>query len=867
MEKTPPRWATRFLEWYCHPRLLEEIQGDLLELYERDLTKSRLVANVRFVWRVIRFFRLENMKKNNIHKYLPFHPAMLKNILKISVRSFLRYPGHSLTNITGLAAGFTCAMLILLWVMHEFAYDQFHSNKTQLYEVVTHVDADGSIQTHPVAGFNMDVSSVPEIESVTRISTGTRWPNESCFRPSRNPDDCVYFNGVYADPSLFVNFNFPILKGDASPLNDPNQIAISETMARTLYAGEDPVGKHIKIDDHFEVEIVSVFRDVPTESSIQFDFAMPFNVVMKLWGVDENMMKQQFFDTYVKTVQPVDAAALTAKLNDEKVIGADYKSQKVSYQAIPFQDWHLHSKFENGVAAGGRIEYVHFFIVIGALILLLAVINFVNMATARSTLRAREIGIRKVTGALRGSIMLQFMGESFLIVLIAFGVACGATYLAIPFFNQLIGEPISTQLLDGRIVVYAAGLLIFVALLSGFYPSLIVSSFQPAEIMKGTFSVKQASPMSLRKMLMVVQLSVSVAIMIFSGVLYKQLDFITQINLGFDRKNTIRLEPTYKLLKSYDAFKNNLMSNPVIAGVGASNANPLNAGGGTIGVSWPGKPEDLRVSFQAIGCTFDFPKTIGLQLLEGRMFEPTPGDSLHGEVLITPMAAKTMNLKDPIGTVITIGNNSCRVIGMVNDFNTTSLHESMAPAILQRTDILHISAIYVKYEAGKAQEALALVNEAYRKLEPSFTMKYWFQDDEFDNLYKTEILISRLVLIFSVVTLVIAGIGIAGLATFNVMRKKKEISLRRVFGATVPETLWVLVREFSWVLLLSLSAGIPVAWYASHQWLEGFAYRTATPWWIFVGSTAGVLLLVTAIVWILGQKTIATNPVQTLRNE
>ncbi|MGE0770085.1 MAG: ABC transporter permease [Cyclobacteriaceae bacterium] len=865
----PPKWANRFLEWYCNPSLLEEIQGDVFEIYERDYARtSRMRANARFVWNVIRFFRWSNIRKNKLFDHLPFHPAMIKNILTISLRNFIRYPGYSITNILGLAAGFACAMIILLWVMHEFSYDQFHENKSQLYKVVTHVDANGSVQTHPVAGYNLNSSSVAEIDHITRMVTGTRWPNELCFRPNDNPDVCVYFNGVYADPFLFTDFSITILQGDANPLGMPNQIAISNKMASALYPGEDPIGKQIKIDDHFDVVISAVFEDVPTQSTIQFDFAMPFNVVMKLWGIDEDMMNAQFFDTYIKTHQSVEPAVLTERLNSENVIGAEYKKQKVSYEAVPFTKWHLNSKFENGVATGGRIDYVWFFVIIGALIVLLAVINFVNMSTARSALRAKEIGIRKVNGAVRASLILQFMGESFLFVLVAFGVAVSAAHFTIPAFNQLIGEPLSIRLLQVETIFYLAGFLVLVALLAGFYPALVISSLQPAGIIKGQIAGGRTGSMNLRKVLMVVQLSASVVIIIFSGILYHQLDFVTQTNLGFDRKNTLRVEPTYELLKSYDVFKNDLMSNPIIEGVGASNTNPLSTGGGNVGVSWPGKPENLRVSFKTIGTHYDFPETIGLQLLDGRFFGRTSLiDSLHSEVVISEMSAKVMGLEEPVGTRITIGDSQCEVIGVVNDFHTASLHEAMAPVILYRTDILHVSAIYIKYQPGKAREAQAIVNDAYRKIEPKFTMKYWFQDDTFDNLYKTEILAGKLVLIFALIALVIASIGIAGLATFHVMRKTKEIGIRRVFGASVSEALFVLLREFSTVLLIGMVVSVPVAWYVSSRWLEGFAYRTGLPWWIFLATVSGVFVLVVLIVWVQGQKTITTNPTQTLRSE
>ncbi|MBX2947571.1 MAG: ABC transporter permease [Cyclobacteriaceae bacterium] len=869
-KSTPPKWAEHFLEWYCRADLLEQIQGDVHELYNRTAKNNKRKADFLFIWNVLRFFRWKNIKKRKPNQENTiFYAAMLKNILTVSFRNFLRYPGHSFINVTGLAAGFTCAFLILLWVSHEYSFDQFHNNKEQLYKVLTHVDANGTIQTYDVAGNNMDVSSVPEIESMTRISSGNRWPHELCFRPEGKPNECIYFNGIYSNETLFSNFNFPILSGDTNPLNKPAQIAISEKMAQTLFSSENPIGKTIKIDDTREVIIASIFKNIPGQSSIQFDFALPFDILKKQWGINDDMLAQQFFSIYLKTKLPVKTKTLTEKLNNEQVISAAYKAQNIKYEAYAFTDWHLKSKFENGLNSGGRIEYVTLFIIIGILVMLMAVINFVNMATARAALRAKEIGLRKVTGAYRGSLIVQFMGEAFFIVFVAFLISALVTQLVLPFFSQLIGEPLTLNLLSEKIPLYLASGLILIALMAGFYPAFIISSFQPATILKGQLSNATTGSLRLRKALMVVQLSASVGIIIFGSILFRQLEFITQTNLGFDRSNTIRLEPTFTLLKNYDAFKNDLLSNPIIESVGASDSNPLSTGGGNVGVTWQGKSPDLRVSFKTIGCFHDFPETIGLQLLDGNNFhaERQIHDSLATEVLISKKAAAIMGFDNPIGEKITIGDAACEIVGVVNDFHTASLHNAIEPVILYRKKIYNVSAIYIKYQAGMAQQAQEIVNTAYKKIEPTFTMKYWFQDETFNELYKTEILASRLVIIFSIIALVIAIIGIAGLATFNVMRKTKEIGIRRVFGASIPEVLGVLFKEFSWVLLFAVIVSTPIAWYSSNQWLNGFAYRTAIPWWIFVSTVVGTALLILIIIWLQGRKTIGTNPTLVLRSE
>lgn len=870
MGPTPPKWADRFLEWYCRPELLEEIQGDAYELYYRRLKNSKRKADLFFVWNVLRFFRLKNIQKrrkqnNSTH----LTAAMIKNFLTVSIRNFLRQPGHAFLSLFGLTAGFTCAFLILLWISHEFSFDRFHADADRIFNVVTHVDANGSIQTYDVAGYNMNVSTVPEIESVVTISSGTRWPHELCFRSENRPDECVYFNGVFSNGSLFSTFNFPIVQGDQNPLKEKANIAISEKMAAALYGNESPIGKTIKIDGWQDVVIASVYKDTPLNSSIKFDFALPYAVVQKLWGVNDEQFNQNFFNTYIKTSSTVSAAQLSEKLNAVEVMGEEYKNQKITYQALPFTDWRLKNKFENGKNTGGRIDYVFLFIIIGVLVVVMAVINFVNMSTARASLRAKEIGVRKVIGAFRGSLVAQFMSESFLIVSIAFLLAIIATQLALPLFNNLLGEQLSLNLWNNGLPIYLGAFLIIVAFLAGIYPALVMSSFQPLRILKGHFLTKTTGSFQLRKVLMIVQLSVSISILIFCGVLFKQIHYITNKDLGFDRENTVRMEPTYKLLLSYDAFKNELLRDPNIESLGASNSNPLNTGGGNTGVDWQGKPKDLRVSFKTMGCIEGFPETIGLKILEGRSFLPKPqvNDSLYTEVLVTQDAVKTMGLSQPIGEHIKIGDTNCEIIGIVNNFHTASLHEAREPVILYRNSIEHVSAIYIKYKPGKAQEAIVSINNAYKKIESSFTMKYWFQDETFDSLYKTEVIASKLVLVFSVVALVIAIIGVVGLATFNIMRKTKEIGIRRVFGASAIQVLNLLFSEFAWILIISFLIAFPLTWYTASNWLNGFAYRTTIPWWIFVNALGGVMFLILSIIWMQGQKTISANPTKTLRSE
>jgi len=868
MKIHPPKWADRLLVWYCNPQLLEEIQGDAYELFYRQAKENKPKADFYFIWNVIRFFRWKNIKKRSTkadHRQASF--AMIKNILLVTLRNFLRQPGHSLLNIAGLSVSFACAFLILLWVTFEYSFDQFHTDPNQLFSVVTHVKSDGAVQTYHVASAVIDVSSVPEIEKLVSISTGERWPNILCFKPENDSKECVYLNGVYSNENLFSVFNFPILKGDPNPLNQPNNIAISEKMAYLLFNTNNPIGKIIKVDGWQEVVVASVFQNIPVNSSLQFDFALTFSVLKKEWGGNEDRFTENFFSTYLKTNKETIPEQLTEKLNDVRVVTEAYKAQNISYQAVALSDWRLKSKFENGKQSGGRIDYVALFIIIGSVVVIMAVINFINMTTARAATRAKEIGIRKVTGAYRSSIILQFICESFLIVLTAFLFGALLTQFGLPLFNSILGERVSIGIIDGWVPIYLLTLLIIISLLAGLYPAFVLSSFQPVKVLKDQFSAPFTGSQRLRKILLVVQLSVSAGIIIFSGVLYLQLNYVTQKNLGFDRSNMIRVEPTGDLFRNFDAFKNELNKNSSIISVGGANTNPLTTEAGNAGVSWQGKPKDLRITFKTIGCSYEFPETFGLKIIEGRDFKTQPQDTLHTEVLVSKEAVKTMGLKNPVGEIIRMGEAQCVIIGVVNDFHTESLRASRLPVILYRTEYMHTAAIYVKYQPGTTEQSLAALSKAYSQFERNFTMKYWFQDDTFNEIYKTEITSSRLVLLFTVVALIIACIGIVGLASYNVHRKTREIGIRRVFGASITQVMTVLTNEFIWVMLLAVLMASPLAWIAADKWLSGFAYRIDMPWWIYLVTFTLISGITIIIICLQGLKTIITNPTKTLRNE
>jgi len=733
--------------------------------------------------------------------------------------------------------------------------------------VMSHVDGNGVIETYPAARANINLAAIPDVTEKAVVITGTRWPNELCFRPDGKPNECIYLFGIFSEQPFFSIFNFPIIKGDKNPLANPTNIAISESMAKKLYGDEDPLGKTIKIDDHFPVTIASIFQDVPANSSLQFEFVVPMQVFARMRGLSDDYFAKDFQTIYFKTNTDITHEALTAKLNEPSILTEDIKKDKVSYSAFPFLNERLRGEFSQGKNSGGRIQYVNLFVLVAVLVVAMAIINFINLSTARASNRSKEIGIRKVTGANRSGIVMQFIGESLLVVILALAIAVVCAQLALPAFNSLIGETLSVNMLNLSILGWISAFALVVALAAGLYPAWVMSAFQPAKVLKGNTVTASSGAQHLRKVLLVVQVSVSVGIIIFTGVLFQQLSFIRQKNLGLDSQNILHIEPTYKMMKQYDAIKAELLTHPQIKSVTATSADPVDLTVQTTGVSWPGMPDGMNAAFKILGTNYEVNETFGLQLIDGRFLGAKPIDTINSEVVVTESALKKMDLKEPIGTQLKIGATPCVIIGVVKDFHTASLKQEQLPVIIYAHPILQCSRLYVKYEAGTTPEAMAAIQDVYKKFEPAFTMKYHFVDEAFDKMYKTENTASTMLIFFTAIALVIAVIGVVGLATYNVLKRKKEIGIKRVFGATVLQILGNLSKEFLVLIGLAAVLAIPIAWYGAGQWLSGFAYRINMPWWIFIATLFAITLITVLLIVLQGLKTIRTNPTETLRSE
>jgi len=794
---------------------------------------------------------------------------MLINFLKIAIRNIWRNPVHSFINISGLVVGLTFALLISLWIAYEESFDRFNENADNIQVLLTNFSSsEGSTQTREGTTSNKKqniLNSIPEVKAITLVYLDNRWPNEMCFKVQEDQEECVYSKGIFADSSFLKVFSYKIKEGDPNFLTSKFKIAISENLAKKLFVNEDPIGRKFKLDTWLDVEIGAIMENVPSNSTLQFDFLMPMNVVRYLRGLTNDKYWPNYsLNAYALTIPGTDPQKLSDKINnDELVVTEDDVKEGMSLMAFPLTKWHLNNRFENGKSAGGKIEYVHLFSLVALVILFMASVNYINLSTAKSSTRRKEIGVRKSIGASKVSLGVQFFGESFLLVLVSMTLAVGFVQVILPYFNHLIGQELFLNINNLQVQVILFSLLILVTLMAGLYPAFILAAFNPVKALKDKLARDITGSNFIRKTLIVVQVASSISIIIFSLVLFYQVKYIQNKNLGFDREKTIVVEPTYNLLKKYPEFRAEMLKSPFIKNTTLTNNDILNVSFFKTRYDWPGKSENEQIPFRIFAVTSDFVETFGLKLLQGTNFN---NEDSTFQVLITREAAEKMHLSDPVGLTMKIQDDDARIAGVISNFHTGSLHETMSPVILYKGKATQLSHLYIKY-TGTASEAISAVKSVYNKFESDFSMSYKFLDDNYDKQYRSEIVTSRVSVIFVFISLVIAVVGVIGLSVFNLTGRIKEIAIRKIFGASIPGLLQLVSKEFMYLNLIANIIAWPLAWFFARNWLNTFAYRIQMPFIDFMAIGFGMTAITLIIVGYMGFRAARQNPVDSLRYE
>ncbi len=866
----PPRLPTWLLNHFGHPDTREEVQGDLLELYNHWVeTVGVRKANWRYALSALKLLRpLAKSNEQYTTTTFSLNPDMIRNYLTVAWRNLIRNKAFSAINLSGLALGMTCSLLILLWVQDERSVDGFHANGKHLYQVYVRQHYEGKIEgNYFTPGLLADELKkvIPEVQYASSLEGN----NRSTFQVGNRIDK---MEGTYAGADFFKMFSYPLLQGTAEvSLSTPTGIAISRRMAEQFFGSpEKAIGKSIRFETKMDLTVVAVFENIPANSSVQFDYLRPWvdfvkeNEWTKKWGNNNPAAFVQLRPG--RDGRPIDPATVEAKIKD---FYYRYMPKEKTYFSElglqPYSEKYLHSTFKNGEIDGGRIEYVRLLSLVAVFILLIACINFMNLATARSTKRAKEVGVRKAVGATRSALMGQFVGEAMLLTFLAMLMAVMLVALLIPAFNQLTGKHVSLPVEQPLFWVALVGFLLITGLVAGSYPAFFLSSLKPVRVLKGSLRFS-ASALFFRKGLVVFQFGLSILLIVGTIVIYRQMDFVQTQNLGYDRENLVYIPIEGDLVKEYDLFKERLSKTAGILSTSQMGESPTGLGHHINDVGWPGKDPNLRVVFSNTAVHYDFVKTLNLKLREGRDFSKTFGtDSLS--FIINETALAKIGYKNPIGQPLSWGGRNGHIIGVVRDFHFNSMRQAIEPLIIRLNQQPRWGTILVRTEAGKTKQALASLEQICKELNPNVPFTYQFSDQEYEKLYKSEQVVSQLANYFAFLAIFISCLGLFGLAAFTAEQRTKEIGVRKVLGASVASVVTLLSKDFLKLVLIAIVIASPVAWYAMHTWLQNFAYQIDLSWWIF--ALAGVVAVAIALLTVSFQsiKAALMNPVTSLRSE
>lgn len=784
---------------------------------------------------------------------------MYRNYIKIAIRNLLKHRVHSGINLLGLAIGLAGTILIALWIQRELSMNTFHENSARVFRILEHQTYGVDIMTFgatpgPLARV---LEEYPDIEVACRST----WDNRTLL----GVDDQTYYEytkGV--EPSFLDIFSFPLIHGDKeTALSKPDNIVITRSLAEKLFGKTDVVGETVTIQNQTERVVTAVLEDLPSTSQMRFTLLYPFQNYY-----DDNEWLQQWGNngiiTYFMTTEPMLSEVITPKIENTIIDNSEVEHTRLHALALP--DWYLRWDFEDGIqTGGGRIENVRLFGMIAFFILLIACINFMNLSTAKSANRAMEVGVRKVSGANRSAVAGQFFMESMITVLLAGFLGMALASMVLPQFNNLFNLELSLGDAGGLFYLGVVGVIFLAGILAGSYPAFFLSRFEPVRVLKGQIKTGR-SAVRLRKVLVTAQFVISTALIVSSLVIFRQIEFIKNKNLGYDKENLMYVPANGDLFDNYEALKNELKQTRGVSQVSTTNAEIHYWGNNSAGIEWAGKDPEVDILFDIIPCGIDFVETIGAEILDGRDFSSAfPADSTN--FLINETAAKLMGFDNPVGEKLTMwGEVEGNVVGLLKDFQVGTMRQEQSPSIL----ILRpwMNYIYLRIEPnGQLEETLSSVEAVFNKHNPAYPFEYFFTDEEYEQLHRTEILTGTLAKIFAFLAIFVSCLGLFGLAAFATEQRRKEIGIRKVLGATTLSLTTLVSKDFLLLVLLAMVFAIPISWWAMSDWLQDFAYGIDLSWGFF--AVAGLLAAIVAFLTVATQsiKAALANPVDSLRSE
>lgn len=786
---------------------------------------------------------------------------MIKSYLKVAFRNLLRKKGFSIINIAGLAIGMASAVLIILWIQSEVNYDKFHAKRNRIYEAWNRAEFSGELNcwnTTPKILARTLEKDLPEVERAVRVN----WTQSSLFSVGEKR---ITERGNVVDSGFLQVFSFPLIKGDpASALNDPHSIVITEKFARNLFDKEDPMGKIVKINNAENFTVTGVLKDLPTNTRFDFQYLLPWAYLRALGNDDENWGNNST-RTYALLKENATLASVEPKM---RVLKQKYDKDEPKWEMFlyPMSRWRLYSSFTHGVEDGGRITFVRLFAIIAGFILLIACINFMNLSTARSEKRAKEVGIRKVVGASKSSLVYQFIGESVIIAFLSGILALLLVQLSLPAYNDLTDKKLFINYASPLFWLTGIGFVLFTGILAGSYPAFFLSSFQPVKVLKGTFK-KASALVTPRKVLVVLQFTFAITLIICTIIVKQQIDHAQDRELGYNKNNLIYHLFTGDIEKNYEPIRNELLSSGIATAVTRTSQPPTQSWSDGWGQEWEGKDPQDKTDFFRFNADEGLGETAGLQFVQGRDFnlKQFPTDSTA--MLINESALKVMKFKDPMGKIVKDMGEEWHIVGVIKDFILTSPYEPTRPMLILGAKSYFRTMLIKLNDKMATADLLKKAAVIFKRYNPEYPFEYVFVDQEYAQKFQNEQRTGTLAALFAGLTIFISCLGLFGLATYMAENRVKEIGVRKVLGASVAGITLLLSKDFLKLVFVSLVISVPIAWWAMHKWLEDYPYRITIEWWVFV--LAGVLSILIALLTVSYEsiKASLANPVKSLRTE
>jgi putative ABC transport system permease protein len=870
MNIKPPQRSLKFLRWFCREDYLDEIEGDLLEIYKKQYETSPRKAKWKFAWSVVKYLRPEFIK--SFRSYQPNAYGMYKSYFKIGWRNLLRNKGYSFINIGGLALGMTVAMLIGLWIYDELSFNKYHQNYDSIGKVYRNSLRQGDVGSNPVHPTGLGTLLKSEYSSNFKHVVLVRQRIEE--RVLKSGDNKFTQHGYFMQPEGVEMFSLRMIHGTRKGLDDMKSILLSESTAKKIFGDRDPINQIITMDAKWDLNVTGVFEDLPKNSEFnEASYFAPLDLYLEGWA-NLNVWDNFNMNIYVLLQPGGDAAKVSAVIKDAMLPHVDEERAKSKPELVilPMSKWHLFSQFKNGVPiTSERLNFIWFYGIIGAFVLLLACINFMNLSTARSEKRAKEVGIRKSIGSYRSQLVYQFFSESMLVAFLSFVLSFALVTVALPGFNNIADKTIAMPWNEPMFWIGTIAFTLLTGVLAGSYPALYLSSFNPVKVLKGTFKAGRFSSLP-RKALVVVQFTVSISLIAGTVIVYQQIQFAKNRPVGYAREGLISLHSRSPELKGkYEVLRNELKKTGAVEEMAESNYSITSTLGWNGGFEWKGQqPDSKDLTFNINRVTPEYGKTIGWDFIAGRDFSRELTSDRSG-VVLNKSAVMLMGLENPVGEILTLNrgdeHKTFSILGVISDMVKGSPFEPTDPGLFFLTESDE-EWIYIRLNPNlSTHEALPKIEAAFTQLITTAPFDYKFADEEYSAKFRSEERVGTLASIFSSLAILISCSGLFGLASFVAEQRTKEIGIRKVMGASVISLWQMLSKDFVVLVIIACVVAIPMAYHFLEQWLQQYEYRTQISWWVFALTGTSAVFITLLTVSFQAIKAALMNPVKSLRSE